>query len=327
MTISGCGAGPVKFIFPPVSQTGYPCPEDLADLDADLQTLRARSSTGAWGPDSQDRAAMKPDKYRKQHRANPDNGRLRRQIALEAARRMFDALCPDRGEGTGWLKDATVADYYTAKRKAAAVLGHRVRPGDLPSDSEVREQVIALARSRGDVSPMTAGPDDEGDLGSMADHLDRFAIYKMRLEPLEAIKQNVRTHPEGDALYHSLQVFELAREARPYDEEFLLAALLHAVGKAIDPQDPAAAAVEALRGAVTERTSWLIAHLGDLDAVRERPLSVRARKALEASEFFEDLKLLRDLDDAGRVPGAPVGTIDEALDYLRSLEDEEYLNA
>ncbi|MBV8264831.1 MAG: hypothetical protein JO252_00640, partial [Planctomycetaceae bacterium] len=47
----------------------------------------------------------------------------------------------------------------------------------------------------------------------------------------------------------------------------------------------------------------------------------------EASEFFEDLKLLRDLDDAGRVPGAPVGTIDEALDYLRSLEDEEYLDA
>ena len=106
-----------------------------------------------------------------------------------------------------------------------------------------------------------------------------------------------------------------------------MAALLHAVGKVIDPQDTAAAAVEALRGAVTERTSWLIAHLGDLDAVRERPVSVRARKALEASEFFEDLKLLRDLDEAGRVPGAPVGSIDEALDYLRSLEDEEYLDA
>ena len=58
-----------------------------------------------------------------------------------------------------------------------------------------------------------------------------------------------------------------------------------------------------------------------------RPLSVRARQALEASEFLDDLKLLRDLDDAGRVPGAPVGTIDEALDYLRGLEDEEYLDA
>ena len=92
----------------------------------------------------------------------------------------------------------------------------------------------------------------------------------MRLEPLEAIKQNPKHHPEGDALYHSLQVFELAREARPYDEEFLLAALLHDVGKAIDPQDHAAAAAFALRGTLTERTAWLIAHHRDLPGQRER---------------------------------------------------------
>ena len=48
---------------------------------------------------------------------------------------------------------------------------------------------------------------------SMADHLDRFAIYRMRLEPLESVKQNPRYHPEGDALFHSLQVFQLARES------------------------------------------------------------------------------------------------------------------
>lgn len=30
--------------------------------------------------------------------------------------------------------------------------------------------------------------------------------------------------------------------------------------------------------------------------------------------------LLRQLDDKGRVPGATVGTVDEALDYLRELE-------
>jgi hypothetical protein len=30
--------------------------------------------------------------------------------------------------------------------------------------------------------------------------------------------------------------------------------------------------------------------------------------------------LLRQLDDAGRVPGAQVGTVDEALDYLKELE-------
>jgi hypothetical protein len=29
---------------------------------------------------------------------------------------------------------------------------------------------------------------------------------------------------------------------------------------------------------------------------------------------------LREVDDAGRVPGAAVGTVDEALDYLKELE-------
>ena len=71
-------------------------------------------------------------------------------------------------------------------------------------------------------------------VAALAEHLDRFAVYLMRWLPLEAVKQNPKFHPEGDALYHSLQVFHLAREARPYDEEFLLAALLHDVGKAVD---------------------------------------------------------------------------------------------
>jgi hypothetical protein len=200
----------------------------------------------------------------------------------------------------------------------------------LPSDSEVREQLLALARSRSGVAFVSAEQpelDAEPELAAIADHLDRFAIYKMRLEPLESLKQNPKYHPEGDALYHSLQVFELARQARPYDEEFLLAALLHDVGKAIDPHDHVKAAVEAVRGAVTERTAWLIEHHMDLLGHRDRPLSPRVRRAHEASDYLEDLQLLRDLDEAGRVPGASVGTIDQALDYLRGLEQEDYLDS
>ena len=149
----------------------------------------------------------------------------------------------------------------------------------------------------------------------------------MRLLPLEAVKQNPKYHPEGDALYHSLQVFELAREARPYDEEFLLAALLHDVGKAIDPHDHVAAAVECLRGAITERTTWLIEHHMDLMNAREKPMRSKLKRELESSEFYEDLKQLRELDDAGRVPGHPVISVDEALAYLKSLEDESYLES
>jgi hypothetical protein len=274
------------------------------------------------------------DRFRKRYKMPPASARLRHQIALEAARRMHGTAAPDpaEGSGLGWLEGVSAGDYYAAKRKAAAVLGHRVRPGDLPSDSEVREQLIALARSRSGPSFRAAEPpepagDGDREALSLADHLDRFAIYKMRLEPLEAIKQNPKHHPEGDALYHSLQVFALAREARPYDEEFLLASLLHDVGKAIDPQDHAAAAVAALHGTLTDRTAWLIAHHRDLQGQRERSSGPRPRTAAESSEYLDDLELLRELDDAGRVPGAPVGTIDEALDYLRGLEDEEYLES
>jgi len=63
--------------------------------------------------------------------------------------------------------------------------------------------------------------------------VDPLQIYEMLLLPLERVKESPVYHPEGDALYHSLQVFDLAREEFPYDEEFLSAALLHDVGKAI----------------------------------------------------------------------------------------------
>jgi hypothetical protein len=269
------------------------------------------------------------DKYRKRYQAPRATERVRHQIAVEAARRLYDVVGPEPSDATGRLREATEGDYYTAKRKAAAVLGHRVRPGDLPSDAEVREQVLALARSRpgsGDEPPRPEPTDDDPAPAAMADHLDRFAIYRLRLTPLETVKQSPHVHPEGDALYHSLQVFERAREARPYDEEFLLAALLHDVGKAIDPTDHVGAGVEALRGAVTARALWLIEHHMDLLGYREKGVGARARKAVEGSEYLDDLKLLRDLDDAGRVPGAPVGTVDEALAYLKGLEDEAYLS-
>ena len=213
------------------------------------------------------------------------------------------------------------------------MLGHRIRPGDLPSDDEVRDQLVSLWRDSTagkDVSEPSDEDDDLGDIApcvvsSIADHLDRFAIYRMRLEPLESVKQNPKYHPEGDALYHSLQVFQLAHDSRPYDEEFLLAALLHDVGKAIEPQNHVAAGMESLRGSVTERTLWLIEHHMDLLAGRDRPLSPRLKREIETSEHYEDLKLLRALDDAGRVPGQPVESLDEVLAYLKGLEDESYL--
>ena len=101
----------------------------------------------------------------------------------------------------------------------------------------------------------------------------------------------------------ALQVFELAREERPYDEEFLLAALLHDVGKAIDPSDHVVAALQSLEGSITARTEWLIAHHMEAQALRAGTLGAKARARIQASEYYDDLMLLNELDRRGRVRG------------------------
>lgn len=181
--------------------------------------------------------------------------------------------------------------------------------------ASIRELEEALKAEDPDFNPDAA-------LEDLEDHIDRFELFRMLLQPLEGVKQSPKYHPEGDALYHSLQVFELAREERPWDEEFLLAALLHDVGKAIDPAGHVAAASQALEGAVSDRTAWLIAHHMEAHAYRDGTLGTRARTRLTAHEDFDDLLLLSDLDRRGRVPGADVPELGEALEYVRRLEDE-----
>jgi predicted nucleotidyltransferase len=160
----------------------------------------------------------------------------------------------------------------------------------------------------------------EEELQSATTTVDPYQIYRMLLLPLENVQQPARYHPEGDVLYHSLQVFELARDQRPYDEEFLLAALLHDIGKGIDPADHVGAALSALDDLITERTKFLIEHHMHAHDYRTGTLPGKLRRELEASPDFEDLMLLRELDDRGRVPGAIVGTVDEALEFLKDLE-------
>src|SRR5258708_21835702 len=60
------------------------------------------------------------------------NPKLRQAIALEAARLMYER---------------TETEYFTAKRKAAKRLCRQwVKPEDLPSNAEIREQVQLFAR-------------------------------------------------------------------------------------------------------------------------------------------------------------------------------------
>jgi predicted HD phosphohydrolase len=150
--------------------------------------------------------------------------------------------------------------------------------------------------------------------------VDPYQLFRLLLLPLESVKQNAKYHPEGDVLYHLLQVFELARDACPWDEEFILAALLHDIGKGIDPTDHVGAALQALDGLITPRTAWLIENHMLAQEYKAGALGFKARKRLEESEDFDDLMLLRELDDKGRVSGATVPTVDEALAFLKQLE-------
>src|ERR1700674_3941295 len=60
------------------------------------------------------------------------NAKLRQAIALEAARLMYERV---------------ESEYFTAKRKAAKRLCRRgVKPEDLPSNAEIRDQIQLFAR-------------------------------------------------------------------------------------------------------------------------------------------------------------------------------------
>lgn len=164
-------------------------------------------------------------------------------------------------------------------------------------------------------------PDVElaGEVEAVSTRVDRFQIYRMLLLPLGSVKQGRKHHPEGDALYHSLQVFELARDELPYDEEFLLAALLHDVGKGIDPLNHVTAGLEALDGFISERTAWLIEHHMEAHLLHTGTLGARAKRRLQEHSDFETLVLLGECDRGGREIGVPVGELDDVLEQIREV--------
>jgi hypothetical protein len=243
------------------------------------------------------------------------NDTLRRQIVVEAAR-----LVSSRQED----------DYFRVIRKAARrVCAGRVPRADLPSPRELHAELqrIAVRHEEGLaaspylVDPLLVPDDDfsESEPGELS--LDRFAVYRALLLPLAQVTLSRKRHPERDALYHSLQVYVLSRDELPYDEEFQTAALLHDVGKGIDPKDHVGAALDALDGYISERTAWLIEHHDEAHKLRERTLGSRARRRLQATDDFETLELLADCDRRGRVVGMPVPDVDDALEELRQLAE------
>lgn len=156
-------------------------------------------------------------------------------------------------------------------------------------------------------------------LQAAIDTPDRFQVYHSLLLPLENVKQHPKYHPEGDVLYHSLQVFDLARNELPYDEEFLLAALLHDIGKGVDNSRHVESGLEALDGYITERTHWLIENHMVAHGLLDGTIGSRARRRLQENESFDELVILAECDRDGRIAGVEAPELEEAIDYLREL--------
>jgi hypothetical protein len=238
--------------------------------------------------------------------------RLRRRVAFEAAKLLYS-------------REET--QYGPAKMKAARrLIAGAIQPSDLPCNREIRDSIRTIVRAgRAEQQQLLTQTAADRTLGRPTEAgentIDRFRAYELLLWPLENVTQSPEDHPEGDVLYHSLQVFDLARQSLPYDEEFLLAALLHDVGKAIDRRNHVAVGLEMLADAISERTAWLIEHHVEAFLLRQGELGVRLRRRLEAAEDFDELMLLAACDRQGRAVGRDVPDVPDALQYVRELAD------
>lgn len=220
--------------------------------------------------------------------------RIREQIVFDAARLLHEG------------RETNIA---AAKRRAARTLyrGY-IRPDDYPTDAEVATAIQQFETQQ----PIDDRPEDTS-----------LAGFETLLRPLERVELPKRTHPEGTALYHSLQVFVLCLDARPYDEELASAGLLHEVGWAVDPWNVIEATLEIVEDLVSDRTLWLIRHLPEANRRFDGSLGTRARKRLASYDDYEELVLLSDCDRAGRVSGAIVPTIEQAVLRLSELAEGE----
>jgi exopolyphosphatase/pppGpp-phosphohydrolase len=127
---------------------------------------------------------------------------------------------------------------------------------------------------------------------------------------LDGVEQSRRYHPEGDALFHSLQAFDLATRATQ-DRALWAAALFHDVGKAIDGPLHDEVGADLLEDLLCPRVVWLVRHHLDLLKAPRH-----TRRSLRGTSELRDLERLRRFDLGGRDPKAEVVSPEDAFDML-----------
>ena len=129
----------------------------------------------------------------------------------------------------------------------------------------------------------------------------------LALSDLEGIEQSPKYHPEGNALYHSLQVYKLSTEHTD-DPELWAAALFHDLGKVAGNQGHANLGSEMLNGLLTPKICWLIKyHLHLMTNPR------RTRSRLKGTLALRELEQLRKWDIGGRQTDIIVPTVQLAI--------------
>ncbi|MCE9608523.1 MAG: HD domain-containing protein [Planctomycetia bacterium] len=225
--------------------------------------------------------------------------KMRQQLAEQAARLMFENQ---------------ISFQKATQQAVQRVAGGYVARKALPTQREIRAEIARLAWMSGQNDDRLLEPPEPD---------DPFVVFAALLAPLEQVRRRGRNGVFEDYLSHSLRVFDLACDELPYDEEFLTAALLHEVGRGLDPQSPALAGLDALGEMITPRTAWLIENLDAANASVEGTLGRRSLRRLAESEWFEDLLQLADCDRRGSSLGVPTSDLESALEYLREMNAED----
>ena len=141
--------------------------------------------------------------------------------------------------------------------------------------------------------------------------LYQYRTYLLSLlTALDGILQPPKHHPESDALYHSLQVFDLAY-SQSRDPELWAAALFHDIGKSEDQRHHADVGADMVTGVLSPRVLWLIEHHLDLLTHPQK-----THQAWAGTAQLQDLILLRHWDLKGRSVFAQVTPPDDALDIV-----------
>ena len=135
------------------------------------------------------------------------------------------------------------------------------------------------------------------------------------LMALDGVRQSPQYHPESDALYHSLQVFDWAYRETD-DPELWLAALFHDIGKAVDSRQHCEIGAEMVAGIMPPRVVWLIRHHLDLMICPQQ-----TKRRLMNTTKLNDLQALRRWDLAGRDPVAVVQAPEAALQSILQAFD------